>query len=64
MGKRLISQRRGRIGGPYQSPSHRHKAGKGGIKYIPITYSKGKVKELQHDPGRSAPIARVRYHSG
>ncbi len=64
MGKRLISQRRGRVGGPYLSPSHRHKAGKGGLKYLPIQKAKGKVIELIHDPGRTAPIAEVEITSG
>ena len=64
MGKRIITQRRGRPGGPYQSPSHRHKAGKSGIKYLPIDKSKGKIKELIHDPGRSAPIANVELSTG
>lgn len=64
MGKRIITQRRGRVGGPYQSPSHRHKGGKSGIKYLPINNAKGKVKKLMHDPGRSAPIANVELTSG
>jgi len=64
MGKRLITQRRGRVGGPYQSPSHRHKGGKGGIKYLPVKQAKGKVIELLHDPGRSAPIANVKLTTG
>ena len=64
MGKRLKTQRRGRVGGPYGSPSHRHKSGKGGIKYLPINQAKGKVIDLQHDPGRTAPIANVKFSTG
>ena len=64
MGKRIIAQRRGRVGGPYQSPSHRHRGGKDGIKYLPISEGKGKVTKLLHDPGRTAPIAQITFTSG
>jgi large subunit ribosomal protein L2 len=64
MGKRIIAQRRGRVGGPYGSPSHRHKAGKDGIKYLSIKNAKGEVTELLHDPGRTAPIAEIKLTSG
>ncbi|UCH88993.1 MAG: 50S ribosomal protein L2 [Thermoplasmata archaeon] len=59
MGKRLKTQRRGR-GSIYRSPSHRHRVGRGGIRYLKSkTAIKGQVKDLQHDPGRSAPVAKV-----
>lgn len=64
MGKRIIAQRRGRQGGPYSSPSHRHKAGTGGIKYLPVKQVKGKVTELTHDPGRTAPIVNIKLTTG
>lgn len=64
MGKRVIAQRRGRVGGPYGSPSHKHKSGKNGIKYLPINHASGEVQELLHDPGRTAPIAKIQLTDG
>ena len=58
MGKRLITQRRGRGFGRYRSPRHlrfttaSHPRIKGGS---------GTVLELVHEPGRIAPLARVEY---
>lgn len=64
MGKRLKTQRRGR-GSIYRSPSHRHKSGQGGIKYLKVkTTVKGQVLELRHDPGRTAPLARLAMDNG
>ena len=64
MGKRIIAQRRGRVGGPYGSPSHRHKSGRDGIKYLSVKQAKGQVTELIHDPGRTAPVVKVKLTSG
>jgi len=64
MGKRLITQRRGRPKGIYSSPSHRHKGGIDGIKYLPMSNVKSKIVELQHDPGRTAPIAYAELITG
>jgi large subunit ribosomal protein L2 len=64
MGKRLKTQRRGK-GSIYRSPSHRHRSGSGGIKYINTRDTmKGRVKELRHDPGRTAPLAKVVMEDG
>ena len=57
MGKRLITQRRGR-GSIYKSPKHRHR---GEVKHLKIKKGKGVIKEIIHDPGRTAPLAKVRY---
>ena len=58
MGKRLIQQRRGRTKGKFKSPSHRFK---GEIKYRRDTSRhEGVVEEIIHDPGRTAPIARIK----
>jgi large subunit ribosomal protein L2 len=57
MGKRLIQQRRGRVKGRYNVPSHRYK---GKIKYINNATQVGVVKDIVHDPGRTAPLAFVR----
>jgi len=57
MGKRIISRRRGRASPTYTSPSHKHGA--------PMTHPKvrtmgGTVEDILHNPGHSAPMARVR----
>jgi large subunit ribosomal protein L2 len=59
MGKKLIQQRRGRVKGRYNIPSHRFK---GKIKY---NKSKGEsvgiVDNIIHDPGHTAPIAIIKF---
>jgi large subunit ribosomal protein L2 len=57
MGKNLIQQRRGRVRGRYNVPSHKYR---GNIRYINERNTKGVIEGLVHDPGRSAPIAEVR----
>jgi large subunit ribosomal protein L2 len=62
MGKRIIQQARGRGGPRYRAPSHRYL---GKIEYKPLGLSLiGKVKDILHDPGRSAPVAIVRFEDG
>ena len=57
MGKRLIQQRRGRTQSKFNAPSHRFK---GEIKYSQNTdKNEGTVKDILHDPGRTAPLASV-----
>ena len=57
MGKRLIQQRRGRVNGRFETPSHRYK---GEIKYHQDRSEKdGIVKDIIHDPGRTTPLASV-----
>lgn len=58
MGKRIRAQRKGRGFGPYGSPSHRHR---GDVAHPKIKNGKGKVKNILHDPGRTAPVAEVEY---
>jgi large subunit ribosomal protein L2 len=56
MGKNLPTQRRGRGTSPtYRSPSHRHVSDA----KIPRISGEGRVLEIRHAPGRSAPLARV-----
>ncbi|NIO23274.1 MAG: 50S ribosomal protein L2 [Candidatus Aenigmarchaeota archaeon] len=58
MGKRIISQRRGRGSPTYRVP----KRGKNfAIAYKNID---GVVREIMNDPGRNAPLAKVRYTDG
>ncbi|MHA1212751.1 MAG: 50S ribosomal protein L2 [Candidatus Heimdallarchaeota archaeon] len=68
MGKRILVQRRGRGGSQFRASTHKRK---GAIKYpqlsaddykkLIVTYE---VIDLLHDPGRGAPIMRVREPSG
>ncbi len=67
MGKRITSQRRGKGTSVYRAPSHRYR---GDIRYRQITPQemegaiKGVVQDVVHDPGRSAPLLKVRYEDG
>ncbi|AIF68784.1 50S ribosomal protein L2P [Palaeococcus pacificus DY20341] len=66
MGKSLIQQRRGKGSPTFRAPSHRYR---GKIRYIPFNITKektlvGKVVEILHDPGRTAPVARVKFENG
>lgn len=58
MGKRIISQRRGRGSPTYRVP----KRGK----IIMMVYKNvdGKVTDILNDPGRNSPMAKVRYSDG
>jgi len=62
MGKRIISQNRGRGGPTYRAPSHKYKA-KLTHPSISDTIVRAKVVEILHDPARSAPIARVAFEN-
>lgn len=58
MGKRLIQQRRGRRKSKYNAPSHRFK---GKIRYVQShEKNEGIIQDILHDPGRNAPLARVK----
>ncbi|MEG3224045.1 MAG: 50S ribosomal protein L2 [Methanobacteriales archaeon Met13] len=67
MGKRLIIQRRGRGTPTYRSASHRFK---GKIAYRSLDELekegslKGIVADIIHDPGRSAPVALIKFENG
>ena len=66
MGKSLIQQRRGKGSTTFRAPSHRYR---GAVKYVPLNLTKektlvGKVVEILHDPGRTAPVARVKFENG
>ncbi len=63
MGKRIISQNRGRGSPTYTAPSHKYKA-KLAHPAMSDTTIKAKVTEILHDPARSAPIARVSFENG
>jgi len=64
MGKRIISQRRGRgKSSLYKASSHRYKAR---VKYLPLTDKpiKAKVEDIGHCPGHNAPLILIRYEDG
>ncbi len=62
MGKNLIQQRRGRVKGKFNAPSHRFR---GKVKYHQGTAKyQGVVEDIIHDPGRTAPLANVSLDSG
>ena len=61
MGKRIIPQRRGHGSQTYRSPSHRHLADPG---YPHSLETTGKVKELHHSPGHTAPLAEIEFDNG
>ena len=58
MGKRLITQRRGRGGSHYRSPSHRHVAD---IRLPRFDEGVGVVKDLIQAPGRTCPVAVIDF---
>jgi len=64
MGHRIISQNRGRGGPNYRVPSHRYKAALKHRRHAPEETVKGTVVAIEHDPARSAPIAKLRFEDG
>lgn len=63
MGKRIISQRRGRGTPTYRSPSHRFRAD---VRHMSLKHEllKGRVADLVHCPGHSGPLAKILYENG
>ena len=62
MGKRLITQRRGKASPVHKSPGHRHL---GPAKHPKVpSETTGIVKDIIHAPGRSAPMAVVKFADG
>jgi len=58
MGKRLITQRRGRGGPSYRSPSHRHVDD---VRLPHFEEGEGTVKDLIQAPGRTSPLAVIDF---
>ncbi len=62
MGKRIIARARGRGGMQYRSPGHRYV---GRVSYLSMKEAeqmgKGTVKDIIHDPARSAPVAILHF---
>jgi large subunit ribosomal protein L2 len=66
MGKKILVQRKGRGTSTFRAPSRRHL---GKAKYPPLaakegSLMRGHVKDILHDPGRGAPVAKVRFGDG
>jgi len=61
MGKRIIPQRRGHGSSVYRAPSHRYAGRPVNPK---IREGRGYVVEIFHDPGHTAPLARVKFECG
>lgn len=67
MGKRIITQRRGRGTSTYRSPSHRYIDRARHRKYDDIEKTSvitGKIVDLLDCPGHSAPLAEVKFADG
>ena len=67
MGKRIISQRRGRGTSTYRAPSHRYIGSTSHRPYDEIEKSgviEGKVLDIINCPGHSAPLAEIEYEGG
>ncbi len=69
MGKRIRVQRRGRGGSTFRASTHKRVA----PSLYPISLAsreyaetaiKGNITEIVHDPGRGAPLAKVRFENG
>lgn len=63
MGKRIISQRRGKGSSTFRAPSHKFKANL----IHPISEMSdivGTIVDIEHDPSRSAPIIKVLFENG
>ncbi|GAD53116.1 LSU ribosomal protein L8e (L2p) [Halarchaeum acidiphilum MH1-52-1] len=63
MGRRIQGQRRGRGTSTFRAPSHRYKAELSHKKPEGDVLS-GEVVDIEHDPARSAPVARVEFEDG
>jgi large subunit ribosomal protein L2 len=63
MGKRIISQNRGRGGPVYRAPSHKYKAELRHQDTRDNTVN-GQITDIEHDPARHAPIAAVKLEDG
>lgn len=61
MGKRIIPRARGKGGPRYVAPSHRYL---GRVEYVKLENARGVVMDIMRDPGRSAPVAIIKFDNG
>ncbi|MDD4331659.1 MAG: 50S ribosomal protein L2 [Methanosarcinaceae archaeon] len=64
MGKRIISQNRGRGSPTYRAPSHKYRTELKHPQVDENTTLRGEVIGIEHDPARSTPIAKVAFENG
>jgi large subunit ribosomal protein L2 len=64
MGRRIQGQRRGRGTPTFRAPSHRYKAELSHQTSEEGDLVVGEVVDVEHDPARSAPVARVEFEDG
>jgi large subunit ribosomal protein L2 len=66
MGKRITVQRRGRGSSTYRAPSHRYLSDAKYRRYPKEEEGtvEGVVTDVVHDPGRSAPLFKIKYWDG
>jgi large subunit ribosomal protein L2 len=58
MGKRIIAQRRGRGSSTYRFPKRRLKSD------VSYESKSGSIVDIVNDPGRTTPLAKIRYNDG
>ncbi len=63
MGKRIISQNRGKGTPTYRAPSHKYKADIKHLRFTDATIA-AKIIDIQHDPARNGPVALVQLPDG
>ncbi len=64
MGKRIISQNRGRGTPTYRAPSHKYRAEIKHLRFRPGETVRAEVIDIEHDPARNGPVALVRLPDG
>jgi large subunit ribosomal protein L2 len=64
MGRRIQGQRRGRGSSTFRAPSHRYKGELSHKHTEDADVLAGEVIDVEHDPARSAPVARVEFEDG
>jgi len=64
MGRRIQGQRRGRGTSTFRAPSHRYKGELSHKRTEDDDVLAGEVVDVEHDPARSAPVARVEFEDG
>ncbi|MDH5019554.1 50S ribosomal protein L2 [Halobacterium rubrum] len=64
MGRRIQGQRRGRGTSTFRAPSHRYKGELSHKRTEDADVLAGEVVDVEHDPARSAPVARVEFEDG
>jgi large subunit ribosomal protein L2 len=64
MGRRIQGQRRGRGSPTFRAPSHRYKQELSHKDNEDGELLAGEVVDVEHDPARSAPVARVQFEDG